>query len=34
MNELALLVARADDQAAARRTAEEAIDAYLGRLFG
>jgi AcrR family transcriptional regulator len=34
MNELALLVARADDQAAARRTAEAAIDAYLGRLFG
>jgi AcrR family transcriptional regulator len=34
MNELALVVARADDQSAARRTAEEAIHVYLDRLFG
>jgi AcrR family transcriptional regulator len=34
MNELALLIARADDQAAAQRMAVEAVDELLGRLLG
>ena len=33
MNELALVVARADDPAAARRDAEAAVDDYINRLF-
>jgi AcrR family transcriptional regulator len=34
VNELALLIARAPDQAAAQRTAEEAVDTILNRLLG
>jgi AcrR family transcriptional regulator len=33
MNELALVIARADDVVAAQRTAEAAVDEYLGRLL-
>ena len=34
MNEVALVIVRADDPVAAQRTAEVAVDEYLGRLLG
>jgi AcrR family transcriptional regulator len=33
MNELALVIVRSDDHAAAQRTAEDAVDEFLGRLL-